>query len=244
MTSPALVVAGLAVVAGLTGLFWLLASRRRRFATGDAAWLPRELRDARLVYSEREFTTESPVPLGARIDRAYALPDGTLVLIEFKRRERPRVYQADVVQLSVQRVVLERATGARVAAHAYVGLVSAQSERIQARRVGLESELRVAARYRRAAEVFAQSSPPVRTPDLGLCRRCAFVVRCRPHWHVAVIPKKGKGRLRNYRTWAEARALLPEVRSSDRYGMSTSVFDTPEGVRAGTPAHRTDWPPG
>jgi hypothetical protein len=174
MTGPALVVAGLAVVAGLTGLLWLLASRRRRFATGDAVWLPKELRGARLVYSEREFTTESPVPLGARIDRAYALPDGTLVLIEFKRRERPRVYQADVVQLSVQRVVLERATGARVAAHAYVGFVSAGADKIRPRRVELEPELQVAARYDRAVVVLTRSSSARRTADLDLCRSCGL----------------------------------------------------------------------
>jgi CRISPR/Cas system-associated exonuclease Cas4 (RecB family) len=190
MTSPAFVVAGLAVVAGLTGLLWLLASRRRRFATGDAVWLPRELRGARLAYSEREFTTESPVPLGARIDRAYALPDGTLVLIEFKRRERPRVYRADVVQLSVQRVVLERATGARVAAHAYVGFVSAGADRVRARRVELESELEVATRHHRAAVVLARSSPPARTPDLDFCRTCGFVARCRPHLSENNIPTR------------------------------------------------------
>ena len=181
MTGPALVVAVLAVVAALTGLVLLLASRERRLPVGDAAWLPRELRSARLVYSEREFTTDTPVPLGARIDRAYALPDGTFVLIEFKRRDRPRVFEADVVQLSVQRVVLERATGARVAAHAYIGFVSPRSGRIRPRRVGLESELRVGGRYHRAAVVLARSSPPARTPDRDLCRSCSFVARCRPN---------------------------------------------------------------
>jgi hypothetical protein len=175
MNGAALVAATLVVVAGLTALVFALAWRQRRLT-----WLPVELRDARLVYSEREFTTDSPMPLGARVDRAYALPDGTLVLIEFKHRDRPRVFQAGIVQLSVQRVVLERATGAQVATHAYVGLVSAWSGRIRPCRVELESELQVVARYHRAGAVLWRAAPARKTQDLAFCGSCPFLGDCRP----------------------------------------------------------------
>jgi hypothetical protein len=60
-------------------------------------------------------------------------------------------------------------------------LINARSGRIRVRQVGLESAVQVAARYYRAAEVLARLSPPARTPDVDLCRGCAFVEECRPH---------------------------------------------------------------
>ena len=181
MTFPLLLVATFVIAAGVAPLILLLAWLRQRGpAAGEQAWLPAELRTAKLVFSEREFTTDSPAPLGARVDRVYALPDGRLVLVEFKRRDGARVFPADIVQLSAQRVVIEAATPGRVADHAYVALVNPRSGRIRARRVGLESEAEVLTRYHRAGTVLARATPAAKADDVALCTGCAFVGRCRP----------------------------------------------------------------
>jgi hypothetical protein len=181
VTVPSLLVATLAVAAGVTALLLLLGwLRQRGLAAGEQAWLPAELRTAKLVYSEREFITDSPVPLGARVDRVYALPDGKLVLVEFKRRAGGRVFPADIVQLSVQRVVIEQATSARVASHAYVALIDARSGRIRTRRVELECEPELLARYQRARAVLTGTTSALKTQDLVICRSCAFAGHCRP----------------------------------------------------------------
>jgi hypothetical protein len=76
----------IAVVAAALGL----AFRRQRLRFRDGASLPEELKGARLEFAERLFHTKRPFPLFAKIDRAYMIADGSLVLTELKRRFRLR----------------------------------------------------------------------------------------------------------------------------------------------------------
>jgi len=153
---------------------------QRRLRPRDDAWLPAELRGAALVYSEREFIANRPVRIGAWVDRAYALPSGTLVLVEFKRRERPVAFLGDVVQLSAQKLAIERAGAGQVAPHGYVAVVHPWSGRITPLRVRLEDEGAVVARYHRATKVLSGVSTPTKTHDQVLCLDCAFQPECRP----------------------------------------------------------------
>ena len=75
-----------AIVAG--GAAWLLCKAWRSPSRhrGDLDWLPTELHDAKLVWSEKTFRCHEPPRIAVRIDRAYRAPDGELFLIEFKRR--------------------------------------------------------------------------------------------------------------------------------------------------------------
>ena len=59
-------------------------------ARAEQASRPAALRDAELVYMEKLFRISTPVGLVAKLDRAYRLPSGLLVLVEFKTRSSNR----------------------------------------------------------------------------------------------------------------------------------------------------------
>jgi CRISPR-associated exonuclease Cas4 len=157
-----------------------LTIRQRRLQLRDTSWLPAELRCAKLIYSECEFSADQPAPISARVDRAYALPTGILVLVEFKRRARSVVFLADVAELSAQKFAIERSGTARVAMHGYVAVVDSFSGQINPVRVALECEGTVLARYHRALAVLNGTVPPRKTQAVALCKDCAFIRRCRP----------------------------------------------------------------
>ena len=94
---------------------------RKRKARGVERRLrPAALRDAELVHVEETFRTTNPVPIAAKLDRAYRLPSGKLVLVELKTRWNGGPNFSDVIQLSAQRVALSAATGQTVASEAFV----------------------------------------------------------------------------------------------------------------------------
>ena len=58
------------------------------------------------------FRISTPVGLVAKLDRAYRLPSGLLVLVEFKTRWSNQPCLSDVIQLSAQRMAVNGANGA------------------------------------------------------------------------------------------------------------------------------------
>ena len=72
----------------------------------ERASRPAALRDAELVYMERLFRVSTPVGLMAKLDRAYRLPSGMIVLVEFKTRWSNQPSLSDVIQLSAQRMAV------------------------------------------------------------------------------------------------------------------------------------------
>jgi CRISPR-associated exonuclease Cas4 len=172
----------LAVVAGAA--LWSLrraaysASRHR----GDSEWLPDELRDADLLWSEKAFRCLGPVPMAVRIDRAYRARNEQLTLIEFKRRAVRRTYLCDVVELSVQRYVLQEA-GHAVDRRAYVVVVTPDGGRARALPVELEEAQQVERRAARFVALVKGNTPPNGPMHPALCRGCG---------HQDICPRKPK----------------------------------------------------
>lgn len=108
----------LAVFAGCVALGWL--RMRRAKGRQERASRPSDLRDATLVYMEHAFRTDRPFRLTARVDRAYRIANGDLVLVELKTRWHAQPRAADIIQLSAQRLAIKMATGQRVAPYAFV----------------------------------------------------------------------------------------------------------------------------
>jgi CRISPR/Cas system-associated exonuclease Cas4 (RecB family) len=106
----------LAVAIGFAS--WVMAVRRA--AAAERCQRPASLRDAELVFVERQFRSSGRRPVVARVDRVYRKPSGILVLVELKTRASPVVTQSDVIQLSAQRLAMEAELRATVAAEAYV----------------------------------------------------------------------------------------------------------------------------
>lgn len=165
------------IVAG--GAAWLLCKALRSPSRnrGDLDWLPTELHDAKLVWSEKTFRSDEPLRVAVRIDRAYREPDGELFLIEFKRRAQRRIQLDDVVELSVQRYVL-RLAGHAVNRRAYVVIILPDGTRSRAMSVDLENTQQVERRAARVMGLLEQRLSPSGPMHPAVCTSCGHRNAC------------------------------------------------------------------
>lgn len=177
--SDLLVDIGCAAIGGAIALGLLLHLRKRQARGVERRLRPAALRDAELIHIEAAFRTTSPVPIAAKLDRAYRLPSGLLLLVELKTRWNGAPNFSDVIQLSAQRVALSAATGQTVAAEAFV-LIARPGARQSpiAHRVDLLSVDQVVALVRRREAILADRISPQYTEEVGHCQSCAFRSQC------------------------------------------------------------------
>ena len=177
--SDLLVGIGGMVIGGVMALGLLLHLRKRLAMGLERRSRPAALRDAELVHVEKTFRTITPAPIAAKLDRAYRLPSGQLVLLELKTRWNGGLNLSDVIQLSAQRVALSAATGQTVASEAFVLIARPGVPRSPvAHRVDLLSVDQVAALVRRREAILADRIPPRYTEEVGHCQSCAFRSQC------------------------------------------------------------------
>ena len=144
---------------------------------------PKALRDATLVYMEKLFRISKPIGLVAKLDRAYRMPSGMIVLVEFKTRSLDRPVLSDVIQLSAQRVAVVGQTGQVVASYAYVIIKTPSLRALPiAHRVNLMSDEQIIALVRRREGILAGSVLPHWPLSRNTCLSCAF----RPQCHNAI----------------------------------------------------------
>ena len=154
---------------------------RRRAArlAGEIATRPPELRAAELTYREALFRTERPFPLVAKLDRAYRLRSGVLVLVELKTRKVDRPYASDVIQLSAQKLAIEGRTGERVAPYAFVSVLRPTGWRsLRHHRVALLTAEEVEALRRRREAIVVGRASAQYARSREACAECAFRARC------------------------------------------------------------------
>lgn len=113
----------LAIAIALLARRWDARRRRGRY-DNERERMPAELRQAPLVASEQLLRSRGAYPFHGRTDQVYRV-NGLLVPVETKTRRRPRIYLSDVVQLSIQAVMLAEAPAAltRGAAPATYGYI-------------------------------------------------------------------------------------------------------------------------
>lgn len=160
----------------------VLVLRRRSGAAGKAAELasrPPALRTAKLAYMEEQFRIRAPIPLVARVDRAYRAANGEIVLVELKTRWSDRAYATDVIQLSAQKMAIEAQTRQRVSAHGFVTVQAPDGAAApRSHQVGLIDTSRVIALFRRRAGIVSGRITPRYADSRSACEGCAFRVRC------------------------------------------------------------------
>lgn len=159
----------------------LIGRRHRHSAHGVKAELasrPDALRTAELIHVERLFRVSEPVRLVARVDRAYRLPSGLIVLVEFKTRWINRPFLSDVMQLSAQRLAMER-EGQLVAPFGYVVVKRPiKAAAYAAHRVELMAGTDVVDLVHRREGILAGRVQPRPPAHSGTCRTCAFRSEC------------------------------------------------------------------
>ena len=169
-------------VGSVIAIVCLMAWRRSletNAARTERASRPAALRDAELVYMERLFRVSTPVGLVAKLDRAYRLPSGVIVLVEFKMRWSNQPSLSDVIQLSAQRRAVMGQTGQSVASYGYV-LVKTPAPRAlpTTHRVKLITDEQVVALVRRREDVLAGRVLPRSSYSQKACLTCAFRAQC------------------------------------------------------------------
>ncbi|MBY0468809.1 MAG: hypothetical protein K2Q07_07515 [Burkholderiaceae bacterium] len=153
----------------------------RERAAAAREWMPGELKNHRLAYSERTFRSGGDKQVVARVDRAYRGRNGLVTLVELKTRRTDRAYLSDVIELSAQRIALAGETGEPVD---HVGWVVVESGVLRtAHRVTLMSAQAVwdLASRREALLAGAELASYPRTS--AVCTSCAYRGRCRLRRH-------------------------------------------------------------
>ena len=168
------------IVGGTLAAALWIAWRRYWHGLRERAWLPEELKGARLEFAERLFHTKRPFPLFAKIDRAYAAADGNLVLTELKRRFHPQAFRSDVVELSAQRLAIERGFGRRVSAQGFVVVEHPATGERTPISVSLLREPELVALRQRYQQLVVGAAVPQKANDVRLCRSCAYARNCKP----------------------------------------------------------------
>ncbi|AXA91353.1 hypothetical protein [Massilia sp. YMA4] len=170
------------ILVGIAGFVHVLAALWR-----ERGWLPPDLARGQLIYSERLFHGDRELPVVARVDRAY-LVDGVIHLVELKTRPRVRVYETDVVELSVQRVAVQISTGKAVSLIGTVVVQHTRSRKRFVRRVQLLDTAAVARLLRRRLLVLQGQAQPAATPYQGRCRTCEYRMECKGVASARVYP--------------------------------------------------------
>jgi CRISPR/Cas system-associated exonuclease Cas4 (RecB family) len=169
----------LLAIAGL--MAWKMA-RSLRARTSERHWLPKELQHAQLAFAEKTFRTWQPIGLIARADRGYRLK-GELHLAEFKTRTHAVAYSSDVIELSAQRLVIEKSTGERVSEIGYVVAQDLLRKRRSVHKVRLLPRADVIAVAKRREAILNGRIVPRYADSEGLCRNCSYRAGCKPNLH-------------------------------------------------------------
>ena len=143
--------------------------------------LPDELARGRVVLAESRIRCAKPVPMHGAPDEVWQAPDGALIVVETKTRDRARVHRSDVVQLSAYRVMLlngrdRRVGGLPVKPYGYVRIV--HGRQTTWRRVELLSEQQIIGLWRRYQAVMHGRIAARGARYPGLCRTCGHANRC------------------------------------------------------------------
>jgi hypothetical protein len=166
-----------ALLVTLCVIVGVLGSTRRGSAPARLV-LPRELRGARLLYAEQLFRSTGKTAITARVDRAYQVASGEIVLLELKTRDRNRVFPSDVIELSAQRAAVELQTGEIVAHHAYVAVQRPGNVTQVLHRVRLMAISEVVELAARREAIVSGRMTPSFADSVQVCRRCAFAKDC------------------------------------------------------------------
>jgi CRISPR/Cas system-associated exonuclease Cas4 (RecB family) len=164
---------------GALGVLLLASCWVARRAASERGSRPAELARAQLVYMERLFRIERPIGLRAKVDRAYRLRGGSLVLVELKTRGEDRTHLSDIIQLSAQRLAIEAETGQKVEPYAFVSVLEPTRRRaLRHHRVDLLGPDEVVALSRWRDALLAGQAAPRYALSCSVCARCAYNSRC------------------------------------------------------------------
>lgn len=172
---------GAAVLIALLLIAALILERRdeaRDAQRRESSWMPPALRTAELLLAEpRPMRIRRPVMAVAKVDRAYRVRN-SVVPVELKTRNRHTVYDTDIVELSVQRLVLEGNGYGPVPDLAHVVTEHPLTKARKCHTVRLLARETTAAMVRRYQAIRDGLAHGEMTADRRRCLNCAHRLRC------------------------------------------------------------------
>jgi hypothetical protein len=137
-------------------------------------WWIRSRRKAKLspYMLERFLKITEPVPLCGKPDVVWKTYDGTLIVGDYKSRDNHQVYQSEVIQLSVYKLLVEKTQNRTVTDY---GFIHFKNRRVK---VHLMTEKEVITLYRRYWNVKEGRTKPCMTDVKNYCRYCSHNDEC------------------------------------------------------------------
>jgi hypothetical protein len=121
---------------------------------------------------ERFLQITDPVPLCGKPDVVWQTYDGTLIVGDYKSRDNQQVYQSEVIQLSVYKLLVEKTQHRPVADYGFIHFKNRWVK------VALMTDQEVITLYRRYWNVKEGRSKPYMTNVKNYCRYCSHYNEC------------------------------------------------------------------
>ncbi len=136
-------------------------------------WYRAKRKDKLMPYRLEHFLKITrPVPLCGKPDVVWLNRQGTLIVGDYKSRLHHQVYDSDIIQLSVYRLLLEKSQQKPVADYGYIHF---QGHSIKAK---LLSEREVIALYHRYSQIIEGQVKSEKTACKNFCKHCSHQKIC------------------------------------------------------------------
>lgn len=138
-------------------------------------WWLRYIRKPKLMpyMLEHFLKTTDPVPLCGKPDVVWITRGGTLVIGDYKSRGNHQVFESEVIQLSVYKLLLEKTQKKPVADYGFIHFKKGRKVK-----VNLMSEKAVIKLYHRYWKVIGGKNKPCMTESKNYCKCCSHQFVC------------------------------------------------------------------
>lgn len=121
---------------------------------------------------ERFLKITNPVPLCGKPDVVWEARDGTLIVGDYKSRDNQKVYESEVIQLSVYKLLVEKTQNRRVADYGFIHFKNRSMKKVY-----LMTEAEIIALYYRYWNVIAGEVEAC-AANTNYCRYCSHKRKC------------------------------------------------------------------
>lgn len=159
----------------VVGLAWLFF-RWRKHRWMEKEGMPIGLRKGKVVLNEGKVSCDGDRPMHGKVDQAYRLKNGQLCLVDTKKRNINRVYQSDVIQLSVYSHCIENSKRSKkfkgFSNYGYVRLRLPKG--VVYKRVNLLKGRDLFSFYDRYVSIAKGEKEPRRNNNRNMCKGCGY----------------------------------------------------------------------
>lgn len=151
---------------------WMLAGGGAMALLAIIGYIAWDRRRPKVFSREKTYSIRKPFALIGAPDLVLQKKGGLLEIQDLKTRTSARVFESDKIQLSLYRLLVERATGRKVSDEGFIRIRGAGGERMMAvRLMGTEELERLHQRY---WDVLEGNCPARHAPAKKLCESCGF----------------------------------------------------------------------